>query len=152
MVARLVLALVCCSCIGGRLGHQWRTDGTTGVYGGGWARIYGLDSMADVGDSHGLVPGAELDVLWSPGGHTSGALGGDLFAAGDPDRAFGYGVLAMIGLDVEGGAVRMHAALCATNYHIFVAGVCGRWVPGSWLGVDAELGVSVLGLAIAGGG
>jgi len=148
-MGRLLFLLALGGCIGGRIGHQWRADGTSGVYGGPWMRAYSFDSIADVGTSHGILVGGEGDLLWAQGGHFDAGLGPVVFLAGDPDHNFGYGALAMFGFDFGDGGVNLHASLCATNFQILVAGVCGRWVPGSWAGIDAELGVSVLGLAVA---
>jgi hypothetical protein len=56
------------------------------------------------------------------------------------------GLLVGLGFDLGAGAT-FHGAVCATNWNLVQVGACGRWSPGAWGGLEAELGVSLFGLA-----
>jgi hypothetical protein len=137
----LVLALMVTSgCVGGRLGHRWDGDGASGVYGGPYVRAFDLDQVADAG-THFLLAGGEASAMFGGERHAL-MLAPELFLAGDPDMAAGLGLLAAVGFEV-GSTPGAHLALCATNYNFVTAGICGRWAPGRWAGVDAELGTAL---------
>jgi hypothetical protein len=135
-----LLLVVVPACVGGRLGHRWDRDGSSGAYGGPYVRAFHLDEVADAG-SHFLLAGGEASAMI---GDERDALmiAPELFLAGDPDLAAGLGLLAAVGFET-GSTPGAHLAMCATNYNLLTAGVCARWAPGRWTGIDAEVGTAL---------